>query len=283
MHGTFVFTVLSLTTYTSVYAVLTTENESTLSPCEQEMMKASAASNNLWVQEITRFYSKSQNVDRPFDLTFYVRCYGEKINRLDPGCRRVTGMLLDAANTWFRYVKNYLPLRFVAIDSSNDTKASWINKNYGVDVDFPDSNREHTDFGHTCPFKKNTLAHASAITLHMNMLQPWSFSDRPMTESYDVYSTIVHEMGHVFGLSHASERDSVMFPTTRSNETKSPTVKDFKTFERLYENAINERYRQKQSIRNKSRQMYDEERLIRRTTQMVLYRLQKVLYEAQRL
>lgn len=263
------------------------DDDFTFTKCEQEMISSSTASNNLWVNEIARFYSIPRNVDRPFDITFYVRCNGEKINRLDPGCKFINGLINDAANTWFRYIKNYLPLRINVVDSSNDVNATWINRRKGVDVNFPDSKKDHTDFGFTCPFKPSTLAHASAILLHVNMLHTWSLPNDLTQNTYDIYSTLLHEVGHVFGLPHTTERNSIMFPSIKQSERKTLSANDYKTFERLYEKAINERYRQKQFLQDKQRDQQkpsvnNEEMLVRRVTQLVLYKLQRALYEAQR-
>lgn len=294
-----VLTILSSTLLSRIDAIKTTSDSQQYTKCEREMMETSEFSNNLWVQQMFRFYSKPQNVDKPFEVTFYVRCNGEKINRLDPQCRRSSRMLFDASMDWFRHIRRYVPIRIRVVDSSNDPTASWMSRKYGVDVDFPDSDRTHFDYGLTnkCPFGNKTLAHASSILLHVNMLQRFTLSDKPVPRHENLYTVLLHEVGHVFGLSHRQDRSSVMFPFSRVDEPNTPSPKDYKALDNLYADVVNQRMRfvrknndndnndngnndNNNNNNNNDRSDRDDEALVRRAVRLALQTLQRALYDA---
>lgn len=218
-----------------------------LSTCEEKMLQRSVSADRVWARRIQRFYSIGENWNVTYDIPFFVSCNGTAINELDRNCSIVSRMVYDAARSWLRYLEDVLPIRVLV--SRGDRKLSWRRSRYGVDVDFVDSELAHTDSNeYTCPFGPYTLAHADHSILHVNMRKKFTLArgrrlyDRNTRES-NMYNVILHEMGHVLGLSHVNETASVMFPVSRPYEPDRPIPRDYKALEIVYREARDERLR----------------------------------------
>ncbi|KAI3851780.1 hypothetical protein MKW92_013328, partial [Papaver armeniacum] len=74
------------------------------------------------------------------------------------------------------------------------------------------------DHGDGFPFGDMVLAHAtgpgSGAYIHFNAAHTWAvdFNSEKSKSAYDLESVAIHEMGHVLGLNHSSNEESVMWP-----------------------------------------------------------------------
>ncbi|KAI3867259.1 hypothetical protein MKW98_001693 [Papaver atlanticum] len=76
------------------------------------------------------------------------------------------------------------------------------------------------DHGDESPFDDMVLAHAtgpgSGAFIHFNAGIIWAvdFNSEKSKSAFDLETTAIHEMGHVLGLDHSSNEESVMWPYT---------------------------------------------------------------------
>src|SRR5688572_6200052 len=67
--------------------------------------------------------------------------------------------------------------------------------------------------GETCTIFPNTGSNTKLVEFDMR-LNPddiWFTGNQPVTDKYDIATTILHELGHAAGLGHSSNRESVMY------------------------------------------------------------------------
>ncbi|KAI3891912.1 hypothetical protein MKX03_026320 [Papaver bracteatum] len=76
----------------------------------------------------------------------------------------------------------------------------------------------HGDHGDGYPFDDMVLAHAtgpgSGAHIHFNAGITWAvdFNSEESEDAFDLESVAIHEMGHLLGLNHSSNEESVMWP-----------------------------------------------------------------------
>ncbi|KAH7850647.1 hypothetical protein Vadar_000889 [Vaccinium darrowii] len=93
------------------------------------------------------------------------------------------------------------------------------------------------DHGDGAPFQPNSgvLAHAFSPTngrFHYN--GDISFSAGPVTNSFDLQTVALHEIGHLLGLHHSQVRNAIMWPSIPSVTTKGFNADDIQGIQALY-------------------------------------------------
>lgn len=226
----------------SANAIKMEYNVTALSSCEEQILFESTALDSIWSKRMQRFYSNPSNAYTPFNITYYVQCHNTKINQLDYNCMKIHKMLIDVTMLWFESIRFYLPINVIAMRSSDIV---WRKTNYGIDVNFIGPQEIHIDYpeAFTCPFGPRTLAHATHDLVHVNMLKPYTLYENN-DDYYSLWTTLLHEVGHVLGLMHNKEdKKSVMYPVSRIDEPTVPSKLDYVRIMRVYSLPIRERSR----------------------------------------
>lgn len=74
------------------------------------------------------------------------------------------------------------------------------------------------------------------IDLEINGTVKWSLTDPPAPDALSLQSALVHEIGHMWGLSHTSDPDTIMFATTAPGQTRAIEPDDQAGFCAIYPN-----------------------------------------------
>ncbi len=140
---------------------------------------------------------------------------------------------------------SYIPRINAAVDNWVDTGYGWnpiylspVASNYATHIDFYRANYQQDSV-----LDSNTIAYAGFWDINSNRVSKagygpsvnYFYTEVKMNTAFDTAtSTIIHEMGHCFGLAHSSDHYSIMYPY--ANETYVTTVQrdDHDTINYLY-------------------------------------------------
>ena len=132
-----------------------------------------------------------------------------------------------------------------AVDNWVDTGWGWnpiylypVASNYATHIDFYVSNYQQD-----AVLDNYTLAYAGFWDINSNRLSPagygpsvdYFYTEVKMNEIFDIQtSTIIHEMGHCFGLAHSTDHYSIMYPTLEGTYVTTVQKADHDTINYLY-------------------------------------------------
>lgn len=130
-------------------------------------------------------------------------------------------MMKHGFQEWQRVTKQRFKFRFVTNDKTADFRVYFVKK---IDPNrFPDLDRA---IGVT-----RTMYHGKKISKATIWIAERTQDNRTLSRD-EVYTTMLHEIGHGFGLNHVYERDSIMYP--QADVSLEISKRDLRTLAKLY-------------------------------------------------
>lgn len=205
------------------------EEGGVMTKCEKAM---TLTFNTVWANSALEQLKANRNeINKTWVINVALEC-SDAIERLDPGCvhaRRAIGMAHDLWMTGLNPLVRGIMHVYVNVDQSKVPKPN-------IFVGFYDNNGEHMmrHRSDNCAFGSTTLAHANGYFIHFNLAHNM-LKERITRVTQMFYQTMAHEYGHVMGISHEEERESLMYPF--SNRGQFP-------FSRIDEAAIQDAFKE---------------------------------------
>lgn len=131
----------------------------------------------------------------------------------------------NAFLTW----QNCIPLNFREVNSSQspDIFIEW-RASPDSDHNMGATTLAHADYPPKCGFINKTLPRP----LHFNENISWCIGT--IKDQYDIESVALHEIGHLLGLGHSNDANSIMFATINPNTIKKMSKDDLDGVRSLY-------------------------------------------------